>query len=414
MKFGINTEIALTYMVGRRKQTIVAALGVTFGISMFIFMNSIISGTNEWSEKIMLSSTPHLRLYNDYQLSDTKMLDKYEGNKTINLISNPQFVNNNNNIINPDAVVKGLQQHKEITIMSKQVNSNIIYSSGNVQENGNVYGVNILEQDKMFDITSNMISGSVKALADNLDGIIIGVGLSEKLNVKKGDYVTLTAGNGLTKRLQIMGVFKTTIKTVDNTKTYTNIPVVQQLLQKDRSYITDIYINVKNYNQTADLADNIQKETGYTIETWQSNNEQSLAGKKIRDIIANSVVMAILIVAGFGIYNILNMVIYEKIKEIAILKATGFQGGHVVNIFIKQALFIGAIGSMAGLLFGWFISYSVSKIYLGIGSVGYMPISFHSKHYIQGLVFGIVTAFFAGYIPALKASKVDPVQIIRG
>jgi ABC-type transport system, involved in lipoprotein release, permease component len=401
-------------MVGRRKQTMVAALGVTFGIGMFIFMNSIITGTNEWSEKMMLNSTPHLRLYNDYQLSNAQMLNKYEGGKTINLISNPQFVNNYNNIINPDAIIQQLKQHNEITTMSKQVNSNIIYSSGNVQENGNVYGVNILEQDKMFDIASNMVSGSVKALADNLNGIIIGAGLAEKLNVKKGDYITLTAGNGSTKRLQIAGVFKTTIKAVDNTKTYTNIPVVQQLLQKDRSYITDIYINIKNYNQTAALADNIQKETGYTVETWQSNNEQSLAGKKIRDIIANSVVMAILIVAGFGIYNILNMVIYEKIKEIAILKATGFQGGHVVNIFINQALFIGIIGSVAGLAFGWLISYSVSKIYLGIGSVGYMPIAFHLKHYIQGLLFGIVTAFFAGYIPAVKASKVDPVQIIRG
>lgn len=411
---GINTEIALTYLVSRRKQTIVAALGVTFGISMFIFMNSLISGTNEWSEKIMLSSTPHLRLFNDNQMNNHTMLDNYEGKKTTNLISNSQFVNNSNHIANPDAVVQQLRTEKEITALSKQVSTNVIYTNSNVQENGNVFGINILEQDKMFDITSTIISGNIKSLSNNPNGIIIGIGLSQKLNIQNGDYVTLTTANGSLKRLEVVAVFKTTIKGVDNTKSYANIPIVQQLLHKDRSYITDIYINVKNYNNTSAISKSIAAQTGYTIETWQSTNEQSLAGKKIRDIIANAVVITILIVAGFGIYNILNMVIYEKIKEIAILKATGFQGVQVVSIFIRQALFIGIIGAMAGLLFGWLISYVVSKMYIGLGNVTYLPIAFHVKHYIQGALFGIVTAFFAGYIPAVKASKVDPVQIIRG
>lgn len=414
MNFNINTEIALTYMVSRPKQTIVAALGVTFGISMYIFMNSLISGTNEWSEQIMLNSTPHIRLYSENKMNDTRMLNNFVGNSTINLISNPQLVRSNNNITNPDAVMQQLQHQTEIVALSKQVSSNVIYTNGNVQENGNVFGVNIREQDKMFDIASTLMSGSIQALADNPNGIIIGIGLSNKLNLKKGDYITLTIANGSTKRLQVEGVFKTTIRGVDDTKSYVNIPIVQQLLHRDRTFITDIYINIKNHNNTVGIARGLAAQTGYAAETWQSTNEQSLAGKKIRDIIANSVVITILIVAGFGIYNILNMVIYEKIKEIAILKATGFQGIDVIGIFIRQALFIGVLGALAGLLFGFFISYAVSKMYIGLGNVTYLPIAFHVQHYLQGALFGIVTAFFSGYIPAVKASKVDPVQIIRG
>lgn len=413
MKSGINTEVAFTYMVGRRKQTIVAALGVTFGISMFIFLNSLITGTNEYTEKTMLSATPHIRLYNDNRISDHVMLDRYMGNKTINLISNPQLVPDDNKIINPDVVLQQLQKRKEIISMSKQVSTNIIYSNSNVEENGNIFGVNILEQDKMFDITSSMITGDVKSLINKPNGIIIGVGLAERLNLKKGDNITVTSTTA-SKTLEVTGIFKTTIKTVDNTKTYCNIPVVQQLLQKDRSYITDIYINIKNYYNAPATAESIQQETGYTVETWQSSNEQSLAGKKIRDVIANSVVITILIVAGFGIYNILNMVIYEKIKEIAILKAVGFQGRHVISIFVLQALFIGIIGSILGMIVGWGISYSVSKMYIGLGNVTYLPIAFEPRHYIQGAMFGVITSFLAGYIPAIRASKVDPVQIIRG
>lgn len=414
MKFGINTEIAFTYLVSRRKQTMVAALGVTFGIGMFIFMNSLITGTNNWSEKIMLSSMPHIRLYNDNKISGHEMLDRYIGTNTINLISNPQLVAQDNRITNPDEVIRLLQQRNDITSLSKQVTTNVIYSNGNVQENGKVLGVNILEQDKMFDITSTLIAGSVNALAGNPNAILVGTGLADKLNLKKGSYVTITTSGSVTKTLEVVGIFRTTIKAIDNTQSYANIPVVQQLLHKDRSYITDIYINIKDHLTAQETAKNIQTQTGYTTESWQSSNEQSLAGKKIRDIIANSIVITILVVAGFGIYNILNMVIYEKIKEIAILKATGFQGIHVIGIFIRQALFIGIIGDIGGLIFGWLLSVAVSHIYIGVGTVAYLPIEFLLKHYVQGALFGIATAFFAGYIPAVRASKVDPVQIIRG
>lgn len=414
MKRNINTEIALTYLVSRPRQTLVAALGVTFGISMFLFMNSLIKGTNDYTEKTMLSATPHIRLYNDNTLSNAVMLNRYMGSKTINLISNPQLVSKDNRITNPDAVVAQLQQKPAVTAISQQVTTNVIYSNSSVQENGSVYGVDIRQQDKMFDISSTMIAGTVQDLANNQDGIIIGIGLSERLNIGKGDYITITASNGAMKRLKVAGIFKTTVKLADNTKSYTHLAVAQQLLQKDRSYITDIYVNMKDYYHTAELAAQLEQQTGYTTETWQQSNEQSLAGKQIRDIIANSVVITILIVAGFGIYNILNMVIYEKIKEIAILKATGFKGRDVIGIFIRQALLIGVAGSAMGLLLGWLISYAASHVYIGLGNVTYLPMAFETRHYVQGAVFGIVTAFFAGYIPAVKASKVDPVQIIRG
>lgn len=414
MKLSINTEVAVTYLISRHKQTIVASLGVTFGISMFIFMNSLITGTNNYSEKTMLSTTPHIRIFNDNKMSNNNMLNRYFGTKSINLISNPKLISNDNRICNPDAIINQLHNYKNIIAISKQVSTNVIYSNGNVLENGNLFGVNILEQDKMFDISSSMIVGNVKSLVYNPNGIIIGIGLSKRLNIKNGDYITITTSNLGKKRLEVVGIFETTIKGIDNTKSYCNIPVVQQLIKKDRSYITDIYVNIKDYYNTEKIGQQIQNETNYDYETWQSNNEQSLAGKKIRDIIANSVVITILIVAGFGIYNILNMVIYEKIKEIAILKAIGFQGGNVVNIFIKQALLIGLIGTIFGLILGWLISFTISKLYIGLGNVTYLPISFELKHYIQGAFFGIITAFFAGYIPALKASKVDPVTIIRG
>jgi len=414
MRTGINTEIALTYLLARKKQTGIAALGVTFGISMYIFMNSLVTGTNDYFEKITLSTTPHVRLYSDNEMSDATMLNTYLQDSTVKIISNPKLTASDNRIKDPFRLIHSLKADKEVVALSAQVSSNIIYTYGGVDRNGMVSGVNIVEQDKMFDISSTMITGKVEDLQNTPDGIIIGSGLAHDLNAKKGSYIQLTASNSMVKSLRVVGIFRTTIKTIDDTKTYTNVPIVEQLLKKDRSYITEIYINVKDHTRAPEFGRKVENLTGYQAEDWQSANEQSVAARKIRDVIANSVVVTILIVAGFGIYNILNMTIYEKIKEIAILKATGFAGGHVVSIFIRQALFIGLIGSLMGLTLGWGLSFLGSKFYIGLGNVMYLPIAFKFSHYLQGFLFGMVTTFFAGYIPAIKASKVDPVQIIRG
>jgi len=414
MRTGINTEIALTYLLARKKQTGVAALGVTFGISMYIFMNSLIAGTNDYFEKVTLSTTPHVRLYSDNKMSDVSLLQAYLPDSTVKIISNPKLTASDNRIKDPGKLIHSLKSDQDVMALSAQVSSNVIYTYSGVDRNGTVSGVNILEQDKMFDISSTLLTGKVQDLQTTPDGIIIGAGLAADLNVKNGNYITLATANGMTKRLRVVGIFKTTIKAIDNTKTYVNVPVVEQLLKKDRSYITEIYINIKDYTQAPLFGRKVELLTGHQAEDWQSANEQSVAARQIRDIIANSVVVTILIVAGFGIYNILNMTIYEKIKEIAILKATGFAGTHVISIFIRQALFIGFIGSVMGIIMGWTLAFLVSKLYIGMGNVTYLPMAFKLTHYIQGFLFGVVTTFFAGYIPAVKASKVDPVQIIRG
>jgi len=232
-----------------------------------------------------------------------------------------------------------------------------------------------------------MVSGTVQDLVNDPNGILLGAGIANDLNLRTGDYVQVKTAKNTTKMLKVVGIFKTTIKSIDNVKSYTHFAIAQQLLKKERSYITEIYVSLKDHNKAKEYGNIIQKETGYTVEDWQTANEQAFAARTIRDVIAYSVVFTILLVAGFGIYNILNMVIYEKIKEIAILKAAGFQGRDVVRIFLTQALIIGFVGAAFGILFGWFISYQVSRIYVGLGNVEYLPMSFASGPYIQGFCF---------------------------
>jgi lipoprotein-releasing system permease protein len=414
MKKSVNTEIAITYLLARKKQTAVAALGVMFGISMFIFLQSMMKGTNDYFEKQSFNSIPHIHLYNENKVADTHLMDNFFKDRSEKILVNPKQVQENIGLINPFGLINSIKRNPAVVAVTPQVTANVFYNSGSIQLNGTIAGVNISEEDKMFDIKGEMVVGDLHNIEKVNNGLLIGKGIADKLSLHMGDNITVVAATGGSQIMRVVGIYATTIKSIDETKSYTNISQAQNLLGKDRSYVTDIKVNVKDYNTAPFIAADLQKLTGYKAEDWVQANQQIKAAFKIRAVILNSVIGVILLVAGFGIYNILNMTIYEKIKEIAILKATGFRGNAVVSIFLQQALYIGLLGGIIGLLMGFLVTYMVSRIYIGAGNLKYLPMSFAPIHYMEALIFGVLTTLAAGYFPARKASKVDPVKIIRG
>jgi lipoprotein-releasing system permease protein len=140
-------------------------------------------------------------------------------------------------------------------------------------------------------------------------------------------------------------------------------------------------------------------------------------GSFVRTLISYAVGITLLVVAGFGIYNILNMMIYEKMDTIAILKATGFSGRDVRKIFLGIALTIGLLGGLLGLLFGFLLSLLIDQIPFNtaaLPTITTYPVNYNPKFYIIGIAFSLITTYLAGFFPARKASNIDPVIIIRG
>jgi lipoprotein-releasing system permease protein len=192
---------------------------------------------------------------------------------------------------------------------------------------------------------------------------------------------------------------------------------MQQLLAKNSDYITDVRIKLRDIDRAKELAAVFGKRFGYKSEDWESTNPSIKAGNMIRDTLTWVVSMTLLTVAGFGIYNIMNMVISNKMKDIAILKAQGFDGRDIRAIFLSQSLVIGIFGSGLGLLLGFLMSYGLSKVPFPQTEFTYMkffPVVFSSQYYFFGAVFGILTTFVAGVLPARKAARIDPVAILRG
>ena len=408
-KYPINTEVAYTYIVSNKRLTMVAALGVTLGIAVFIFMNSMLAGFDKSSSEAFFKSIPHIRIYKDDEIS--KPID-HQISQNIPVIINPKVVPANNTIINPKQVIQLLKNQPDVAFVTPQLTVGVFYNNAKTQISGRAIGILPEEANQMFNMESYVVEGNVNNLKNNINGILLGAGVASKMNVKEGDNISITSSIGMTKVMKVIGVFQTNNSVVDKTTAYINIAFAQQLLKKNASYITDINVNIKDYTKAKAYAVSLAQLTNYKAEDWETANETYMAATKMRAIIIRFVSISILLVAGFGIYNILNMTVMQKINDIAILKAIGFNGFDVVSIFVSQALIIGLIGIVFGVLFASVMVASLQSYYVG-GDIGYFPIYFKLSNFIKGVAFGFGVTFLAGFIPARKAANVDPVSIFR-
>ena len=404
----INSVIAKAYIFFNKKQTSVAVAGVVLGMSIYIFMNSLLVGFDKSSSSSIFKSTSHIRVYKDDEISKPLIKDS----KETPIIINPKIVPVNNTIINPNLVIETILKQKEVTVVTPQVNSSVFFNNGKSQISGIAVGIKPDEANLMFDIKSFMVEGNFDLLKSNPNGIVIGSGISTKMNLKISDNLNLTSSKGINRTFKVVGIFKTNNSVTDKTKSYINLSASQQILKEGNSYITDINVNVTDPEIAEKVAAKLTQITGYKAEGWKEANATIMATNKMRKMIITFVSLTILLVAGFGIYNILNMTVSQKINDIAILKAMGFKGKDVIRIFVTQAVVIGIMGVIGGVILASILIAVLKNVYLG-GDIGYFPIDYEPEKFIQGIVIGLVITFFAGYIPAKKAANVDPVEILR-
>jgi lipoprotein-releasing system permease protein len=414
MRLPINSRIAQVYLTSKLKQTVIALLGVTFGISMYVFMNSFMRGVNEAQDHLAFSTLAHIRIYNDRPADNSDLVTRAFPAGTIARISNPKIIKYTDGIKNTGPIIQYLRRQPEVTAIAPEVNISVFFKNVGNKVNGTLSGVAVADEDRLFNNTSMMVEGNWKELAYRPDGMIVGIELAKNLSLKVNDNLNILTSDGISRTYKVIGIFRSNLSSVDKAKAYLSINATRQLLAVNQDYITDLQINIKEFEKTKEIVDRLAAIIPYKVESWQMANAQLEAGSHLRDAIALAVSLTILLVAGFGIYNIMNMMITEKIREIAILKAMGFAGKDVRRIFLTQAIVIGLVGGFIGMGLGWLVSDLINHVPFNVAGMATLPMSYNPKDYILAFMFGLITTFVAGYLPARKASKIDPVSIIRG
>ena len=320
-------KIAKTHLLSRKKQSIIAALGVTFGIGMFIAMVGLMTGINKFLEDLMLANTAHVHIYSKEPNTRQSILDGYlspDANFNVVTGTKPKAVKIN--IKNGTEILNEIKKDPGVEGASPLLVAQVFYNSRSTPLNGTISGVDIIDFDKLFNMQGKMEEGAIQDVLTVNNGIIMGKGLAENLNVNIHDQVNVTTYNGNQLRLNIIGIFSTGISAIDNVVSYASLNTAQKIMEKNEDYFTDINIKLKNIKDSPQMAKRWANEYNYKAEDWMQANAEVFVGFTMRNTITVAVSLALLIVAAFGIYNILTMMIYEKMNDIAILKANGFKG----------------------------------------------------------------------------------------
>lgn len=408
--------IAKTHLITKMKSTVTASLGVTFGIGAYITLVSFMTGLNKMLDDLILNQTPDVHLYNEIEPSEKQPVAlAYED--AFNIVHSVKPKLSQTKIHNALPILNYLRNDQKVRGATPQLKAQIFYLSGSIELGGNLTGIDILEEVRLYNMQDYIVEGSPEALKNMENGILLGAGVAKKMSLNTGDRVQISTAKGDVFPLKIVGIYQSGISEVDNIQSFANLKTVQRILGEAENYITDINIKLYSINEAVPMAGRLSQQFNIKATDIKEANAQFETGTNIRNLITYSVSITLLIVAGFGIYNILNMLIYEKMKDIAILKATGFSGLDVQLIFMSQAMFIGAIGGVIGLVVGFGLSQFIDTIAFeteALPTITTYPVNHNPWFYVIGITFALLSTFFAGYLPSNKARKIDPVRIIRG
>lgn len=384
---------------------------------MYIIMMSFMTGLNELLDGLVLNRTPHIQLFAKSNPSEIQPVQRYYQGQGHHFVTSVKPKNRLERIPNALPLLTALQNNSSILGATPQVTCKVFYLAGTNSLNGILNGIDVREENRLFQFEDYIVEGNAGSLQQKKNAILLGAGVAKKLSLGVGDKLQVRNPNGVNFALSVEGIYQSGLAEVDDLQSYVNLKMAQRILGAGNTYLSRIHVKLRDRSEAVPMSKTIVQI--YDVEALDINtaNAQFDTGSDIRTLISYAVSITILIVAGFGIYNILNMFIYEKMNDIAILLATGFTGKDVMYIFLIQAMVIGIMGGLLGMALGYGGSLAIDHVPFvseALPTIDTYPVKYTPAFYLTGFVFALFFTFLAGYLPALKAKKIDPVDIIRG
>jgi lipoprotein-releasing system permease protein len=280
-----------------------------------------------------------------------------------------------------------------------------------------LFGINPALHGQTTDILRKLVAGNYDDFRNNTSSIIIGSRLAEDLlQVGVGDTVQLLAPNGEYWRFSVAAIARAGIGPIDSTRVYVHDRIAQALLQQPSGASIIIY-KLRDPDRAPALAEHFEALFQHGATSWQDREESTLQLFLTLRMSVAITTSLIILLAGFGIFNVLTMSVLAKIKEIAILRSMGYRRADISAIFLWQGALIAAAGSLLGCLLGALMTWGVSHIPIrlrGLLYTNYFLVTWDWRHYVLATLLAILAVFIASYVPARRAAELPPVVTIRG
>ena len=408
-------RIAVTHILARKRQTLVSLSGIVLGTAFFLAVSALMRGSEQDFIKRLIDNSPHITVSDDFRSANLQPAEERWPDAVIAIQG-----------VKPQREVRGIRNYREKLRYIESIDGRrvapVLTGSGILTIAGRVQGmtVNGVVPATIVNVTTieeKLTAGSLAALTANPNGIVVGQGLIDKFRLAMGRNLTVATSEGVIRTLKIVGIFRTGNAGVDETQGYVLLKRAQTLLDRPNR-VNRFIIQLDNPYRARDVARQIEQRIGYKSLSWIEASEDIMSLLLVRNIIMYTVVIAILLVAAFGIYNTISTIVMENTRGFAILKSRGCHAREIRKIFVAEGVIVGLCGSLGGLLAGLGLMHVLGRISIRVpempGDLTHLPLDRSPDQFLIAFGFAMVSTVVASFLPARKGARVHPVSILRG
>ena len=390
-------QLAYRYLKSRRKEkfisliSVISIVGIVIGVMTLIIVISVMDGFDHTLRDKIISINSHIIV-----LKYGDNIKNY--NKVISEIRNIQHIKDAEPFIYKQAMLSNQGIVSGVVVRGIFPDSKILKK--------------VLKKGKLKDKNSIVVGSE---LAKNL-GIVVG----EKINmISPFGRLTPMGVIPKMKKFTVTGIFQSGMYDYDSSLAFVSIKEAQKFFNMSNK-VTGIEIFVDDIYRVKDIANKIKIKLKYPYwtRTWMEMNKNLFSAMKLERITMFIILTLIILVAAFNIASTLIMIILEKNRDIAILKSIGAKKRDIMDIFMIKGLIIGITGSVIGTFLGciicfFFFFYHFIHLPKDVYYITTLPVDMNLFYITIIFICSIFLSFLATVYPAIQASKLKPVEVLR-
>ncbi len=384
---GFELSVAFRHITSHKRQTLLSVTAVALAVSISLIFTSLGNGSQELLSDIVEEKLPHVTIAPE---EEEKYIHLYRG------------------LLSRASSIEGVKSSS----VSLSTQATISFKDKN--KNAFLRGVMPKDEDAIYKISESMVQGDFFDIQDGKN-VVIGIKLAEKLDTKINDEVEISFPRANTMSLQVVGIFDTGTP-LDESFAYVSLKTARDFLDEG-NVINSLEIRIFDINEAERIAKEID-ELGYDAKSWQENNPEIVRSINVGGFWRSLSIFFVMIIAAFGIAAIMNMLVFEKTREIGMLLALGGNSASLLKIFIYESGILGLIGGALGCIFGiigiLLLGSFKFQITAGGRELSSIPLVIDPWNFPTYVILALALSIAAGAYPAYRASRLDPVEALKG
>jgi lipoprotein-releasing system permease protein len=408
-------RIAFRFLTAKKRAMLMSLACIILGVGLFVVTQATTSGFEDFFIKTILGTNGAIRVEDKIQDTIRSMEAEGGGSDSIFQVAQKEGRKYIEGVEEPKLVMDALREFKNVSGLSEVLTGAAVLRSSFKSDSVKIFGIVLDNHLMVSELANQIVQGSLDEFRNTPASAIIGKVIADRLQLEVGASFILDSA-GQSRRYRVSAIYETGVSDIDKERIYLHLNEARSQLKRATGAS---FIQISLHDKDRAVADSAQMEevVMHGARSWQEREKTWLGVFAALRVSSGITVSVFTLIAGLAMFNTLAMIVMEKTKEIAILRSMGYTRDDISRIFIWQAVIVLAIGIVLGCALGAGITYAVSQTDIrirGIFATDKFIVAWSIWHYVAASSTAIVMVTIASLIPARRAARFEPGDIIRG